>query len=109
MVLTYRKFSNKGASPNKANPWFLGGHLTKILTFLAISQSKMVPFSFCKKSVGAGRGLFLIKAPMPLLPRPAPLLENLWYFNVFGNDLPVLTYLYNMKDDSFLVPALCLL
>ena len=69
----YRKFSNKGASPNKGAPClstltqnftffgppcFLRGNLTQNFTFLAISQPKMVRFSFCKKPLEAETVLY---------------------------------------------------
>ncbi len=73
-ILKYRKFSNKGASPNKGAPSFLRGTLTQNLTFLAISQPKMVRFSFCKRPLEAEN---VIYSTISLLTRPAPLLENL--------------------------------
>ncbi len=74
--MVYRKFSNKGASPNKGAPCFLRGTLTQNFTFLAISQPKMVRFSFCKKPLVAENALY---SAISLLTRPAPLLENLRY------------------------------
>ncbi len=75
-IYTYRKFSNKGASPNKGAPCFLRGARTQNSTFLAISQPKIVRFSFCKKPLEADNALYFV---ISLLPRPAPLLENLRY------------------------------
>ncbi len=49
LKLKYRKFSNKGTSPNKGTPWFF---LTfPRFTFLPISQLIIVQFSFCKKTL----------------------------------------------------------
>ena len=71
----YRKFSNKGT------PCFLGGTLTQNFTFLAMSQPKMIRFSFCKKSLEVGNALY---SPISLLTRPAPLLESLRYLKGTG-------------------------
>ncbi len=73
---TYRKFSNKRASPNKGDPLFSEGYPNSKFHVLAISQPKMVRFSFCKKPLEAENVLY---STISLPTRPAPLLENLWY------------------------------
>ena len=78
--IKYRKLSIKGASPYKGAPCFPDTQSMGSWTFLAISQPKMVRFSFCKKPLEGGNVLYPIGAPPKVLPqRPAPLLENLRY------------------------------
>ncbi len=70
-------------SPIKAPLCFLRGTLTQNFTFLAISEPKMVRFSFCKKSLEAENALY---SAISLLTRPAPLLENLRYMCTYLSD-----------------------
>ena len=75
----YRKFSNRGATPIEAPP-LLTPDLLGFWTFLAISQPKIVRFSFCKKPLKGENVLFLMIAPPKVFPkRPAPTLGNLRY------------------------------
>ncbi len=71
----YRKFTSKGAFPNKGAPSVFWG-VPCIKFVLAISDPKMVWFSFCKKPLKAEDALYLT---ISLLPHPAPLLEILQY------------------------------
>ncbi len=80
--LKYRKFSNKGAFPNKGAPRFLRGTLRQNFTFLAISQPKMVRFSFCKELLEAENALY---SAISLSTRSKPLLEHLRYFRTCHN------------------------
>ncbi len=47
--LQYRKFSNRGATPYRGAPPLLTTSPLGFWTLLAISQPKIVRFSFCKK------------------------------------------------------------
>ena len=61
----YHKFSIKGATPNKGAPliWPQGYWVSG--RFLAISQPKIVRFSFCKKPLEGGNALSLINESAP--------------------------------------------
>ena len=108
LVNCYHKFSYKDASPNKGAPSvFWGVPWLKISRFLAISQPKMVPFSFYKKPLEAENVPCIV---MSLLLRPAPLLENIWYFEsrfyvtFWGELTNVLnTCIYSEKSHSVIV------
>ncbi len=69
-VFNYRKFSNKGATPHLLTP-----KLLMFWTFFAISQPKMVRFSFCKNPLE-----LLSNESVPL--RRASLLGNFQYIPV---------------------------
>ncbi len=76
----YRKFSNKGAPAYDPS-------LFKLLTFLAISEPKMVRFSFCKNPLEAGN------IP-PLMGAPPRVFLRAWcpYYGIYSiltRDLPV--------------------
>ena len=79
----YHKFSIKGATPNKGAPLCFDTKSHEFLDVFAISQPKMVRFSFCKKPLVDGNAPYLLRAPPKGLPaRPAPLLENLRYSSI---------------------------
>ncbi len=76
--IIYRKFSNRGATPYRGAPPLLTPGLLGFKTFLAISQPKIVRFSFCKKLLEGENVPSPVIAPPKVLPkRPAPLLGNL--------------------------------
>ena len=54
----YRKTPNKGPPPINAPPLPPRPHVKSIFAFLAISQPKMVRFSFCKKLLKGENALF---------------------------------------------------
>ena len=60
---TYRKFSNKGTSPNKGTPLFFLTPSGSIFTFLPISQLIIVLFLFRKKPLEGGNVLYTLETP----------------------------------------------
>ncbi len=60
----YRKFSIKGATPYKGAPPFDPEPTCLSGFFLAISQPKMIRFSFCKNPLEDGKALSLMRAPL---------------------------------------------
>ncbi len=90
IVLKYRIFSNRGATPYRGAPLF-GPNLSGFLdVFGHISAKKMVRFSICKKPLEGEIALSLLIVPPKGFPRrPVPLLGNLRY--ALYHDFPLST------------------
>ena len=62
-IIEYRKFSNKGTSPNKGIPLFSLTPSGSIFTFLPMSRLIIVLFSSRKKPLEGGNVLYNLDAP----------------------------------------------